>query len=99
MKKIFLVLFVLVSVAFAQSSEMDPEAGKFYNAGNSLLKSGDYQGAIENYNNALKTSKSHKIYYQKGMALKKLKKYDDAIVALQSAIESNSLPIHIVFLG
>jgi superkiller protein 3 len=73
----------------AQNAEMDPDAAKFYNAGNKLLKSGNYQGAISEYDNALKTSNDYRIYYQKGVSLKKLQQYDNAIASFKSALENN----------
>ena len=70
----FLLLFV--SNAFAQ--DMDPEAGKLFNEGNSLLKQGNYNGAIDTYNKALEIEKDYRIYYQKGVAQKKTRNLEDA---------------------
>jgi len=72
MKKIFKILlfivcFTLVSIA----QEMNPDAGKLYNEGNSLLKAGNYNGAISSYDKALAIEKDYRIYYQKGVAQKK----------------------------
>jgi len=60
MKKIAMLLvgvitLFLIGSTFAQ--DIGPEAGKLYNEGNSLLKAGNYKGAIENYNNALAIEK------------------------------------------
>ena len=86
----FYVLILLLTLGFvSQAQEMDPEAGKFFNAGNTAIKSGDYQGAIVNYDNALKTSSDHRIFYQKGLALKKLRKYDEAAEAFNKCVEAN----------
>lgn len=82
------VLFLLISIN-AQNAEMDPEAAKAYNEGNKMLKAGNYNGAVEKYDAALQTSEDYRIYYQKGVALKKLRKFDEAIQAYQSALESN----------
>ncbi len=72
-----LILAVLFSVSvFAQ--DMKPEAGKLYNAGNRMLKAGNYTGAITNYDKALKINEDYRIYYQRGVALKKSHKYIDA---------------------
>ncbi len=72
-----LLLAVLFSVSvFAQ--EMNPEAGKLYNAGNRMLKAGNYNEAIVNYDKALKINEDYRIYYQRGVALKKSHKYKEA---------------------
>ncbi len=91
MKKTFslstalLVLFLAFNISFAQ--DMNPEAGKLYNAGNDMLKAGNYNGAVENYDNALKIEKDYRIYYQKGIALKKSGKNDDAQAAFEEVIK------------
>lgn len=93
MKKIIsmlgVVLFVFTITLSAQSAEMDPEAAKAYNEGNKLLKAGNFQGAVEKYETALKTSEDYRIYYQKGVTHRKLREYDKAIAAYNSALESN----------
>ncbi len=89
LKKIIMILLVISGLSFAQNNEMNPEAGKFYNAGNKLLKAGDYTGAIGKYNNALQTSKDYRIFYQKAISLKKLRKFSEAEKAFQAAIEDN----------
>ncbi len=92
MKRIFnlLITFLFVSISiFAQDAEMDAEAAKAYNEGNSKLKAGDYSGAISNYDLALKSSNDYRIYYQKGVSLKKLRKFDEAETAFKEAIKSN----------
>ncbi len=88
-KNVLAILLLISSFVFAQTNEMKPEVGKFYNAGNKLLKAGDYTGAIEKYNNALQTSKDYRIFYQKAISLKKLRKYKLAEEAFQSSIQNN----------
>ena len=94
MKKIvsvstFLLLFMFVfNFSFAQ--EMNPEAGKLYNAGNELLKAGNFNGAIGNYDKALNIEKDYRIFYQKGIALKKSGKNDEAQFAFESAIKQKT---------
>lgn len=90
MKKILSVVFafgIFMSVGFAQ--DMNPEAGKLYNEGNSLLKAGNYNGAVEKYNAALNIEKDYRIYYQKGVALKKSDKLQDAKVAFEESLKLN----------
>jgi tetratricopeptide (TPR) repeat protein len=84
---LILILFIAVT-AYAQ--EMNPDAAKLFNAGNKLLKSGNYMGAVEEYDKALAIEKDYRTYYQKGMALKKVNKYDDAKDAFESCLKSNS---------
>ncbi|MBU1100062.1 MAG: tetratricopeptide repeat protein [Bacteroidetes bacterium] len=83
------VLLVVSSMLFAQAKEMDPVAAKAYNDGNQAMKTGDFQGAIAKYDEALKTSSDYRIHYQRGVTLKKLRKYDEAEDALNKCVEAN----------
>jgi tetratricopeptide (TPR) repeat protein len=69
---------------------MKPEAGKLYNEGNSLLKSGNVNGAVEKYNAALQIEKDYRTFYQKGVALKKANKLEDAKVAFEECLKLKS---------
>lgn len=82
----FLLLFV--SNAFAQ--DMNPDAGKLFNEGNSLLKQGNYNGAIDNYNKALEIEKDYRIYYQRGVAQKKTRNLEDAKKSFEECIALNN---------
>lgn len=86
---VFTVLLVVTSMLFAQAQEMDPVAAQAYNDGNKAMKSGDFQGAIVKYDEALKTSSDYRINYQKGVTLKKLRKYDEAEDAFKKCVEAN----------
>jgi tetratricopeptide (TPR) repeat protein len=79
-----LCLFVAAGLSFAQ--DMDPEAGKLYNEGNKLLKAGNYNGAVENYDKALKIDADYRIHYQRGIALKNSGKNDQAEESFKSSI-------------
>lgn len=83
----FNVLFVLLYAQFLFSQEMDPEAGKLYNEGNALLKAGNYNGAIQKYDEALKISRDYRILYQKGLALRKADKLNEAKTALEESLQ------------
>ncbi len=83
----FLALLITVS-AFAQ--DMKPDAGKLYNDGNQKLKAGDYTAAINSYNQALAIEKDYRIYYQMGIALKKLNKLDEAKTAFEQSLQQKS---------
>jgi tetratricopeptide (TPR) repeat protein len=80
-----ILLLVLFSNTLAQ--EMNPEAGKLYNEGNSMLKAGNYNGAIENYNKAIEIEKDYRIYYQKGVALKKTRDLENAKLSFEECIK------------
>lgn len=73
MKRLSIIFFgfalLFTFSAFAQ--DMNPDAGKLYNEGNSLLKAGNYNGAVEKYDQALGIEKDYRTYYQRGVALKK----------------------------
>ncbi len=80
-----LVFFILSFVTFAQ--DMNPEAGKLYNEGNSQLKAGNYNGAISNYDKALAIEKDYRIYYQKGVAQKKANDLSGSKASLEESIK------------
>lgn len=81
----FLLCFSIIGIA----QDMKPEAGKLYNEGNALLKSGDANGAVEKYNGALQIEKDYRIFYQKGVALKKAGKLDEAKTAFEESLKLN----------
>lgn len=83
-----IVLFIL-SVNLMAQGEMDDATKKIYNEGNKSMKAGDFQGAILKYDEALKTSQDYRIYYQKGITLKKMNKNKDAVEAFLNATKSN----------
>lgn len=83
-------LFFLFSIStFAQSADMPAEAAKAYNEGNKLYKSGNYDGAVQQYKEALKIANDHRIYYQLGVTLKKQGKLADSESAFNEAIKIN----------
>lgn len=84
---IITVFVFTVTVLVAQ--DMNPEAAKFFNTGNDKLKAGDYQSAISNYDQALKIAPDYRIYYQKGIALKKSGKNQESIPVLKEAEKLN----------
>ncbi len=93
MKKIAMLLLgttILLFIGSAFAQDMSPEAGKLYNEGNSLLKAGNYNGAIENYNNALAIEKDYRIFYQRGVALKKTRNLEEAKNSFEECLKLNS---------
>lgn len=93
MKKNSLIFIVLLTLGFSLvgiAQEMKPEAGKLYNEGNALLKNENVNGAIEKYNAALQIEKDYRIYYQKGVALKKANRLEEAKTAFEEALKLNS---------
>ncbi len=85
----FLIAILMLPLALhAQSkSSLNAEAGKLYNAGNAMLKAGNYSGAIEKYRAALEIQKDYRIYYQMGLALKKSGKLDEALESYENAVK------------
>lgn len=84
------LLIFLFSAVLILAQEMDADAAKAFNAGNMKMKAGDYQGAIVEYDAALAKSKDYRIFYQKGIALKKLNKVQESVDALKECIKQNS---------
>jgi tetratricopeptide (TPR) repeat protein len=83
-----LLTFILAAnIIFAQATEMNPEAAQLYNDGNKLVKSGQYQAALEKYNASLGIQDHQNTHYQKSVAYKKLRQYKEAEAALLKAIE------------
>ncbi|MGB5528435.1 MAG: tetratricopeptide repeat protein [Ignavibacteriaceae bacterium] len=80
-------LFFLTASGFSLAQDMSPEAGKLYNEGNSLLKAGNYNGAISNYDKALAIEKDYRIYYQKGVAQKKANDLNGSKASLEECIK------------
>jgi len=88
MQRIFpvtMLLFALLiaSTAFAQENN---DAKKLYNDGNAKLKSGDFSGAVQMYDQALGLEKHQFYYYQRGIALRKSGKETDAIESFKAAV-------------
>lgn len=92
MKKILLLTLALItffSASILAQGEMDNEAAKLYNTGNSQKKSGNFEGALDSYQKALQISKDYRIYYQLSSVYKKQRKFGDAEQALLAALEAN----------
>lgn len=91
---LFLATFILLlcSVNFAQQTEetMDPTAAAYYNKAVTSMQSQDFEGAVAILDSSLKYSQDYRIYYQKGNALLKTGKIEDAKAAYNNAIAKNS---------
>lgn len=81
------VVLVFSSISIAQ--EMNADAGKLYNEGNSQLKAGNYNGAINSYDKALAIEKDYRIYYQKGVAQKKANDLNGAKTSFDECLKLN----------
>lgn len=90
---LFVLVTLTVNVGYAQSKgaddAMNPKAAELYNKGNELMKAGNYTDAIQSYNAALNIEKDYRTYYQKGIALKKANKLDEAKTAFEDGIKAN----------
>jgi len=83
------ILLLLATVSFAQEGAMDKEAAKLYNQGNKQKKSGDYDGALASYKEALNKSKDYRIYYQISSAYKKKRDFAKSEEMLNKCLEVN----------
>jgi len=86
---ISILSLILFSASFLFGQDMSQEAAPLYNEGNKLIKSGQYNAAIEKYDAAIAIQGHEKIFYQKSVALKKLRKFNDAEKALLKCVELN----------
>lgn len=77
----------MASLALGQ--EMNNDAAPLYNEGNKLIKSGQYATAIEKYDAAIAIQAHPNIFYQKSVAEKKLRKFNDAEKSLLKCVELN----------
>jgi len=59
----------------------------YYNLGNDKQAAADLQGAIDSYDNSLKYAQDYKTFYQKAIALKKLKKAEESVPVLLEVIK------------
>ncbi len=91
MKKlsISILSILLLSASFIFGQEMSQEAAPLYNEGNKLIKSGQYAGAIEKYDAAIAIQEHPNMFYQKSIAEKKLRKFNDAEKSLLKCVELN----------
>jgi tetratricopeptide (TPR) repeat protein len=86
-KQLITAFLLAASIVFAQDVEMNPEAAKLYNEGNQLVKSGQYESALDKYTSAQKIENHPNILYQKSVAFKKLRKFDEAEEALKECVK------------
>ena len=93
MKKFLMIALALFTVfsasILAQETEMNQDAAKLYNDGNSQKKSGNFAGALDSYNKALKISPDYRIYYQLSAVYKKQRNYESAEQALLKCLAAN----------
>ncbi len=90
MKKLFFalgVLFLISTVSFAQALDKNNDAKKLYNEGTRMRKTGNFKGALEKYDEALKLVDDYRLHFAKGQALRKMRKYEDAIKEYEIAIK------------
>lgn len=81
----FLFLVLIVAWAWVYKSKNNQ-----LEKGNKFFSSGDYQGAIQSYNDYLKNNSSLEVWYKKGLSLLNLKRYDEAISCFEKTISLNS---------
>ncbi|MBV6513484.1 MAG: tetratricopeptide repeat protein [Ignavibacteriales bacterium] len=83
---LFTVFAVLFTISLS-AQQMNPDAARLYNEGNDKMKAGDYNGAIASFDQALEKEKDYRIYYQKGIALRRANKVQDAIASLNECLK------------
>ncbi len=80
-------MLLLTAVSFAQNGKMDKEVAKLFNQGNKQKRSGDFDGALKSYTEALKKSKDARIYYQMSLVYKKKREFAKAEEMLNKCLE------------
>jgi tetratricopeptide (TPR) repeat protein len=88
-KFFFLSVLALLLTSIPLSAQSNEEAKKLFNEGNALLKAGDYNGAIDKFDAALKLEKHEFYYYQRGLAQKRARKMDESLESFKSAVKMN----------
>jgi tetratricopeptide (TPR) repeat protein len=83
----YCLFFTLIALSATFGQEMKPEAAKLYNDGNKMLKEGNYENAINNYDQALKVEEDFRIYYQRGVALKMSGKLEDSKNSFENCLK------------
>ncbi len=80
----------LQKIEAAASGKRSAEVKRLYNEGNTLMKKGEYEAALEKYKQAIALDSTHyRAYYGMGLAYKKLRRWEDAIAAFRKAISIN----------
>ncbi len=88
--KLFLTFFFLVSVILnAQALDKNNDAKKLYNQATRLRKSGNFQGALEKYNAALKLVDDYRLHFGKAQSYRQMHKYQDAVKEYEIALKQN----------
>ena len=94
MKRIAMLLVLLLSVGLIglaqQHDDPQVQADELFNEGNSLLRAGNLAAAVDKYSEALDIVEDHRYYYQKGVALLRMQRFDDAISSFNEALEHGS---------
>ncbi len=90
MKLLKIIFVLLFSIHLLIAQDMNPDAAKFYNEGNQKMKEGNYSAAIQLYEQALKIQKDYRIFYQKGIAHRKMNQLDQAYNDLNEALKLKS---------
>ncbi|RMD49733.1 MAG: tetratricopeptide repeat protein [Ignavibacteria bacterium] len=85
----FVLMIVFAVGVFAQSLDDNNDAKKLYNEGIRLMKSGNYSGSIEKFDEALKLVDDYRLHFYKGQVLRKQKKFEEAIPFYETAINKN----------
>ena len=71
----------------AKKNQQNLQAEDFYNQGNDLYASKDYQKALESYDKAIAIKPDyHQAWYNRGISLYELKRYQEAIESYHKAI-------------
>ena len=82
---LFLFFFAALAV---NAQDMKPDAAKLYNSGNKMLKEGNYQNAIKDYDQALAIDKDFRIYYQRGVSYKMSGNLDSAESSFKACLKA-----------
>ena len=88
MKKLFLLL--LISGFFKCCMAQDVEIYNLYFEGNALVVKGQYDKAIDKYNQALKLFQAAYVYYNRGNAYYGKKDYANAVLDYTKTLKLNS---------
>ena len=82
------VVFLFIAVLGGPETPGAEEAKDWFQEGNRLAREGQFESAVEAFRKSIQLNPGATVvYYNLGLALKKMKRYEDSVSALEKAVE------------